>query len=101
MLSEMTESPNHFPLAGNGFSSRQMMDNAVFNLFDKVLQILLQLDGDVFSVKKALVGITQDRYGAVVGSHNDEPIRCVEDVKSGITTADVVGSDPLKVVNAS
>ena len=41
MLGEMTNSPHQFPLAGNGLVGGQMMEHAVFNLFDKVLQILL------------------------------------------------------------
>ena len=97
---ELAHGLHPFPSVGNSFINSQVMSNTVLNLFDKALQILLQLDWDVLHVKLPFIGIAQDRRGAVVSRHDDKTVWRIENVKGGIIARSSIGSHELQVFRA-
>ena len=96
LLNKVTCSLNQFPLAGNGFVSVQMIIHAILDLFDKILQIGLHLNRDVFHIEMPLLRITKDRCGAIVGSHDYKAFWRVEHIESCIIVSRLVGGDPMQ-----
>ena len=96
LLYHVTRGLYQFPLMGYGFVGRQMVVDAILDLFYKTTQILLHLDRDVEHIEMPFFGIAEDRRGAVISWHDDEAFRRVEHMECGIITAGVVSGNQLQ-----
>ena len=79
-----------------------MVFNAEGNLFHKTLQIVLQLNRHIVRVKwSSFVRIPKNGRDAIVSRDDDKTVRCIENVKSGIATSNVVRSHQLQFIHTS
>ena len=75
-----------------------MVFNAVLYSFGKILEKAFQLYWHIVWVEATFMGIADDGRLTVVGSHDDEAIGGVEDIKGGDAIVHPIGGCKLQIV---
>ena len=75
-----------------------MVVDAILYPCDEILKVPFHLHGDVVRVETAFMGIADDGRFAVVGSHDDEAIRAVENIQGSNVIVRLIGCSELQIV---